>query len=376
MIEKKKIAIMLFTQDRDGGIHHYAYAMATHLLQTEFPGIEIVLVLKKNDNRFDDFLCEKIIWKNLNPNRIKKMLYYISMFIGSKPSFLLSHHDKKTFSGIDALIVPNILYHPVYALGKPFVMTIHDLQEKVFPSFFSIKERLKRGIVNKALAKNAKKLLCESETIAEDIRKYTGVSNDKIEVIIGPIRRSIEIERSNEINEIQNFKLKQQAYIIFPSQFWPHKNHIRLIECFEKIEEPLKLVFVGHQKEGEQELVNICKQKQLSDRVIFLSYVPDISLMALYQNARLLVLPSLYESISLPVEEAKFLGLKISCSHFLGVLHHIPTQFCFDPLDVNDMREKINDCLNYSGEIKYNEIFDMKLYKEKFQKVFESLLAV
>jgi glycosyltransferase involved in cell wall biosynthesis len=87
-----------------------------------------------------------------------------------------------------------------------------------------------------------------------------------------------------------------------------------------------------------RELSQECARLGLTERVTFTGFVPDDDLVALYNAARVLALPSVAEGFGLPAIEAMACGLPVAASR-RGSLPEIvgDAGVFFDPLDNEDM---------------------------------------
>src|SRR5437899_570140 len=94
--------------------------------------------------------------------------------------------DRRLLDTVDFYFVPGILYYPQFFLRKPFIITMHDLQERHFPKFFSVGERLRRAATNRIVAKHARRIVCESEFVRRDIVRFLGVDSGTISVVPAP----------------------------------------------------------------------------------------------------------------------------------------------------------------------------------------------
>lgn len=133
-----------------------------------------------------------------------------------------------------------------------------------------------------------------------------------------------------------------KPYILYIGNDYPHKNLERL-----------KLAHAKLKEQGlNYELVLITK------------FVDEQELDNLYKNASLFVFPSLYEGFGLPPLEAMKRGVPVVCSN-IGSLFEIlgESAVYFNPLDVNDITEKIKMVL-----------MDDNLMKKLVQKGFEQVL--
>src|SRR5580765_4783528 len=94
------------------------------------------------------------------------------------------------------------------------------------------------------------------------------------------------------------WSLEPGAYVLFLGRFSPEKNCHLLIEAFEQIDTPVKLVLAGGGRSSDpysQEL-----RRHASDRIVLLDYVAGNTFDELLTNAILFVLPSDLEGLRSP----------------------------------------------------------------------------
>jgi len=111
---------------------------------------------------------------------------------------------------------------------------------------------------------------------------------------------------------IKEMGLEPGAYVLFLGRFSPEKNCHLLIEAFEQIDTPVKLVLAGSGRSSDpysQEL-----RRHASDRIVLLDYVAGNTFDELLTNAILFVLPSDLEGLSLALLEAMGAGLCVLVS--------------------------------------------------------------
>lgn len=292
---------------------------------------EIVLLLRDSDRRFDAMEVERRTWPFQEKRALERVLLYLALALGITTRAFLSPRERELLGEISVLLIPAILHHPSFFCGLPFAMTFHDLQEEDHPERFSWRENLKRRWVNRSLAKKARVILCESPKIAHSLKSHLGVGDERLHLHTGGVRPSLleaGMEKRNESTD-------GEKVILYPAQFWSHKNHARLLEALVRLE-GVSLWLSGHGAD-QQSLAAMGKKLGVDDRIRFLGFLSDAELAQAYGDADLVVVPSLYESISLPIEEACALGTPVACSRFLGERQGIPDEMCFDPESVDDM---------------------------------------
>ncbi len=136
-------------------------------------------------------------------------------------------------------------------------------------------------------------------------------------------------------------ELPEKPYILYVGNDYPHKNLQRLKWAFEKL-----------------------KSEGLDyDLVLITKFVNEEELDNLYKNAALFVFPSLSEGFGLPPLEAMARGVPVVSSNATCLPEILgDAALYFNPLDVDDMAEKIKKALT-----------DENLRKTLIQKGFEQI---
>src|SRR6266567_5140783 len=114
---------------------------------------------------------------------------------------------------------------------------------------------------------------------------------------------------SEEESEFSN--LLSQNYLLTVCHQFPHKNLQTLLTAFEQIAKrhpDLRLYMVGTNSASNQQFIATKLSPSARERVRLLGFLSDSELGQLYRNAKLFVLPSLYEGFGMPAVEALGLG--------------------------------------------------------------------
>jgi glycosyltransferase involved in cell wall biosynthesis len=105
-------------------------------------------------------------------------------------------------------------------------------------------------------------------------------------------------------------------------------------------------LLTGQQKYEFPKVMARVNELGLQDRVRHLGYVETGTLASLYRQSTLVVIPTLFESISIPVYEAFRLGAPVCASNVVALPEQIgDAGMLFDPLSITDMAEKISSLL-------------------------------
>lgn len=248
---------------------------------------------------------------------------------------------------IDLLFCP--FTAPTYAeTGIPVVCTVYDLQYRTYPEFFAPEDVAHRDRVFRDACKKATIL-----TAISDYSRDTAIEHGKIEPErIGTIylrmarRISYELDESDD-NVLSRLRVASGRYLIYPANFWKHKNHEMLltafgIACNSGIEKEIKLVCTGAPGERQEWLKRAARAMGLDERVIFPGYLPNDELAVLMANAVGMVFPSLYEGFGLPVIEAMAFGIPVACSNTRSLPEVAgDAALLFDPRSPEKMAESI-----------------------------------
>jgi len=136
------------------------------------------------------------------------------------------------------------------------------------------------------------------------------------------------------------------SFVLFPANLWPHKNHERLVEAIQRIEERygerVHLVCTGTRDTPEVPPEYRVERVPDAPQVLDLGFVEASALRALYRGSRMLVYPTLHEGGGLPVLEAWGFDTPVVCSD-IPVLRERGGDAAayFDPESVPEMADTI-----------------------------------
>jgi len=381
----KKIGILAFASSSGGGTYQYTQSVIDALKNDKSD--KYVIFCRPDDNRFDKLGLEVRKINKPKSNLIIKIIRMLQFLFFIRKPYFFTKKELESFQDIDIFLSPIISAYPHFYLNKPFIFTLHDMQERYYPEFFTIKERFIRWLNNRTLAKNAKRIICESNYVKSDIVKFTKVNSDKIAVIQPPppegfLNYKFDEKKFKKVKEKYNLPDK---YIFYPAQCWYHKNHIRLVEAFKIVNDKyddICLVMTGSQKNNYHNLLRKIKELNLEHKVLHLGYIDYEDLPYLYKMSLMLVMPSLFESVSIPIYEAFALKVPVCSSNAVALLEQVgDAGLIFDPYDINDIASKMlmyieNERLREEKAQKgYGKVknFDHNGYKEKLLEVLNDL---
>jgi glycosyltransferase involved in cell wall biosynthesis len=239
--------------------------------------------------------------------------------------------------GADVLFSP-LLSAAFHEPRLPHVAVACDVQELYHPSFFSPAELRRRAAFRADLGR-CDSVVAISEATRGDLVTHAGLRPGRVSVIhpAGPSdRRPLPADELDA--RLGALGIPARGYALYPANFWPHKNHERLLRAVAAspvAKDPdFRLVLCGALDDRRRDVEALSASLGLAPRVPFLGYQPDDDLTALLQGARFLVFPSLFEGFGIPVVEAFRLGVPVACSN-LPALREIAdgAAALFDPRD-------------------------------------------
>jgi glycosyltransferase involved in cell wall biosynthesis len=380
-----KVGIILFAAKDNGGVYQYTQSLI-NTVKNDKTRKYVLFCLSHNHSYSVYDLESRVVHKHSTNFFIKGITALQLLFFIRSPLFY-TKQEKNIFSDIDIWLSPIICTYPHFFLRKPYIFTLHDMQERYYPDFFSRKERFFRWLNNRALTHFAKKIICESNFVKNDIIKFENIVFDKVAVIPSP-----------PLTELSNFTYNQKQtdlikekyslpdkYLYYPSQFWPHKNHIQLLKAFKLINQDYPdvfLVFSGAPQNYYDEVLKEIKYSGLEEKIKCLGYIDYFDMQYVYKLSYMLVVPTLFESVSIPIYEAFNLGVPVCCSNVVALPEQIDDAgLLFDPHDYKDIADKIS--LYLSNEkirqekitLGYNRIkgFNYCSYQEKLNNLLSEI---
>ncbi len=204
---------------------------------------------------------------------------------------------------IPAHVLP--IYHPC-----PSVVTIHDLGYLHFPESHPTGQRLYLDWSTRFSARFAAAIIADSEATKRDLIGRYRVPAGKITVIYPGFDSALKAVRhpTRRSPVAEKYDLPDR-FLLHVGTIQPRKNLERLIEAFDPSQ--ISLVLAG--RRGW--LADSIYEKGKAKGVLFLDYVADEDLAALYSSAAAYVAPSLYEGFGFTVLEAMACGTPVICSN-------------------------------------------------------------
>jgi glycosyltransferase involved in cell wall biosynthesis len=159
----------------------------------------------------------------------------------------------------------------------------------------------------------------------------------------------------------------EDNYVIYIGGFDPRKNMDLAVQAFAKLHERYALderarrthlyIVCDADAASKRKLLEQARHAGVSERVRLTGFVDDYALRSLYQKARCLFFPSLYEGFGLPVLEGLACGQPVAASNTSSIPEVAGDfAFYFDPLDVGQMADILFQALQAPMDFKSRQL--------------------
>ena len=216
----------------------------------------------------------------------------------------------------------------------PYVLAVHDLQHRLQPEFPEVsadgQAEAREYVFRNGIA-NAATVLVDSETGKEDVLDlYSDVGIAAEQVVVLPFPAPPYLGEGDADDVHERYGLPDR-YLFYPAQFWPHKNHVRLVEAIAALAARgvrVPLVFSGThstsiREETHAAVLSRAEELGVADLVHDLGYVPGDDMAPLYRGAVALAMPTFFGPTNIPVIEAWALGCPVITSDIRGIREHV-----------------------------------------------------
>jgi len=353
------------------GIGRYVQELVKNLEKIDKKNDYVVFLRKENFNLYTP--------RNKNFSKVLADVYWYGISEQLVLPRILASQN------LDLLHVPSFNVPLLYS-GK-FVVTIHDLtllrfmskEASTLPLPLYLLKRLGLRISFWKATSGALAIVTPSKFVKDDLSKSFDLDPRKIFVTYeaGNLAdKEWDKLGRNVGNVVAKYKITP-PYFVYVGNVYPYKNVSRLLDAIKILNEDLsfnaQLVLVGKHDAFAERLRREIVRKDVLKYILMIGYVPDTDLTSLYRGSAAYVQPSLSEGFGLGSVEAMSLGVPVvqsntSCLPEIGG----GAALYFDPLDAQDMAEKLAEILRnkeLSGRLSRNGLKRAKIFSwEKMAK--------
>lgn len=326
------------------GIGYYTYSLLEQLHKQK--GIEVYAYTNNIENL---------------PSELNSGVVKFVEISSERPNFnwirKVSRDFKKFENGV--FISPSNFAFGVFI--KNSLNVVHDLAPVKFKKFFSKKGVVLYNLQLLLLKRLNRLIVAPSNAVKSDLVEF-GFRAENIHVILEGIHEwAKEPISPSKMDEVKSRYDLPDKYILSISTLEPRKNHLNLIRAFNEFSsenDGYKLVLGGKKGWFYEEIFNLVKELKISDKVIFVGYVPEGDLAAMIDMASVFVNVSFYEGFALPLIEAGIRGVKLVASDIPVYREIVQDKALYsDPNDVHCIAKKIDESIS-SGIIVESNFFD------------------
>ena len=304
-----------------GGISRYARRLARALAELCGPEEELVLL----------------------PHRRDRQSFPVADGVGWHVLWTPPHHRWERWTlGAELLPLRLDIFHatdfipPAWG-ARHMVITVHDLNFLLYPQYLLPEaRRYYNGQIAWAVHR-ADAIVADSYATQRDLVRLLDADPQRITVAHLAADERFRVLSESEVDAVLHHYGLSRGYLLFVGVWEPRKNLPGLLEALallrgQGIDVPL--VIVGRAGWLYEEIFSKVEALGLASAVRFLERVPVEDLVALYNGAAALVMPSFYEGFGLPVLEAMQSGTPVIVSDRASLPEIVgEAGLVIDPLD-------------------------------------------
>jgi glycosyltransferase involved in cell wall biosynthesis len=220
-------------------------------------------------------------------------------------------------------------------LPLPTVVTLVDIQEVFYPEFFTDLDLYNREYHFPGSTRMADRVITISHFSKKTIVQHHRISPHK--VTVAHLCADKRYYRAAEVARLPQFPLPGGDFVIYPANYWKHKNHDALLRALRwlKTEKGLKIdaVLTGYDVPNGYPLAQKVSEYGLDEQVYYVGYVTVEEMAYLYSKATMLVFPSLFEGFGIPLVEAMAAGCPVVAANATSLPEvGVEAAEYFDPL--------------------------------------------
>lgn len=235
-------------------------------------------------------------------------------------------------------------------IGKPIVVTCHDLVQFVYPEILKGQSRFPAFSMAswqysvKGMA-HADRVVAVSSNTAKDVRQMLGIESERIVVVPNGVEASFHSLPQEEVKSFRQRHQRSPEEICLLNVGSTHqrKNILTVLQVLKAIKDrgiPVRLWRSGGKFMADQ--IAFMKEHNLDEDILDFGRADPKSLIQLYNAANVLLAPSLYEGFGLTVLEAMACGLPVITSNVSSLPEVIgDSAIMFQPMDVRGMVDAV-----------------------------------
>ncbi len=219
----------------------------------------------------------------------------------------------------------DVAFMPNLAVGAPsarvpYVVMLHDLSWKLFPTFYPARMRLWHHLVRPArLLGGAAAVLTPSAHAARDAARLLGLPPERLRAMPHGVNPAFQPRALPTDSGVRSRLRLPRRFALSVGSLEPRKNLVAAVDAVAayraRTRDDLRFVLAGPRGWNTDALEARLRRADARAFARRLGPVSRDDLAALYRMADVLLWPSIYEGFGLPVLEAMASGLPVITSH-------------------------------------------------------------
>jgi len=250
-------------------------------------------------------------------------------------------------SGVE--IIWNLTPFTCITMEIPYITVVWDLQHRLQPYFPEVSAKgvwSRRERHHADVCRRASVVIAGTEAGKAEIEYFYQVPGNRIKILPHPTPGFALDSASGDGAEVLNKYGLPKGYLLYPAQFWSHKNHAGLLLAAQVLRDKYNLVFplvfAGSDKGNYKHIKEVADTLNLSAQIYFLGFVPQEDLIGLYRNAFALTYVTFFGPENLPPLEAFALGCPVIASNVQGAEEQLSdAAILVDPKDPNEIASAV-----------------------------------
>jgi glycosyltransferase involved in cell wall biosynthesis len=311
------------------------------------PGSSKLISEQDPDGKLQIFESNINLRKHLIVKKIRSFLRLIKYFFKIPISNRFTMQRDEVSEKFNPSII-HYTYQATFYTDIPYVYHPHDLQHKYFPSNFSILARVFRDANYSLMCKQASAIAVSSNWVKDDLINFYNLPADKIAVI--PLAPLIDVSTESKSISVQKKEIvkgSEPTFLFYPAVNWPHKNHTNLFRAVKICQEAgvnVRVVCSGRILNRFPDPNETAESLGISSNVVTLGHVGQELLFLLYEYARAVIIPTMFEAASFPIYEAQSKKKAVACSFVTSLPEQVgDSAVLFDPDDPAQIAQVIRE---------------------------------
>lgn len=255
-----------------------------------------------------------------------------------------------------------------------------DFQEQYFPQYVSTREiEFVNSEMKKIAASSNYTLVLSSQNAMDDYKTFFSPTFNKTK-LLKFISLTPDISKINAESVLQKYNITKR-YFLVANQFWPHKNHMVILEAMKELYESradFQIVMTGKKStyRDKKYLINMEKfilENGLQKNVKMTSFISREEQLVLMKNSIAVIQPSLFEGWSTVIEDCKNLGHFVLASDLSVNIEQISKNCLFfeknNPKDLSSKMKLVLEDKVVKSKIDYQ--VNIERFKKDLVNVFE-----